>query len=301
MESGVANRVWLLGPDLVLRVPRTEASVADLVKEAAVIPVARAAGVLTPALVTFDDSRTDVDVPYMVLERAPGVDLAGRHGIGAGAEGVLREGVFREVGRELARLHRVTPAGVGELAGVPVEYDPDAGAPHRLVDGLLADGMLDAEAARWLRGWFDRLAERIAGGASRVLVHGDIAPQNLLVTPGAGSGSHARTLTLTGIVDWGDAMWADPAVEFAKTPLWGVPAMLDGYREGGGASEDGPYDSYAWEARVLRYHLTWALARLKNPAPVPDERHWTAPPAARLLGILRFFASSPPEPWSGLA
>lgn len=82
--------------------------------------------------------------------------------IGAGPGGTWpAEGVFREVGRELARLHRVTPAGVGELTGVPVEYDPDAGAPHRLVGGLLADGMLDAEAARWLGGWFDRLAERI--------------------------------------------------------------------------------------------------------------------------------------------
>ncbi|MFC8074652.1 phosphotransferase family protein [Streptomyces sp. NPDC057307] len=311
MASGVANRAWSLGRDLVLRVPRTEAFVADLVKEAAVIPVARGAGVRTPALVTFDDSRDDADVPYMVLERAPGADLADVLEAG-GAAG----GVFREVGRELARLHRVTPGG--EPAGVPVEYDPDVGAPRRLVEGLLADGMLDADAARWLGGWFDRLAARIPGAASRVLVHGDIAPQNLLVRPGPDSPA------LTGIVDWGDAMWADPAVEFAKTPLWGVPAMLDGYREGGAAAADGgsggsygaggsyntynvydaSYDSYspyAWEARVLRYHLTWALARLTNPAPVTGERHWTAPPAARLLGILRFFASSPPEPWSALA
>lgn len=301
LVSGVANRTWLLGPDLVLRVPRTEAYVADLVKEAAVIPVARGAGVRTPALVTFDDSCTDADVPYLVLERAPGVDLAEVAG--------PAEGVFREVGRELARLHRVTHAGMltagltgrltetltRELTAVPVEYDPDVGAPHRLVDGLLADGMLDAEAARWLRGWFDRLAERIPGTASRVLVHGDIAPQNLLVTPGPP--------TLSAIVDWGDAMWADPAVEFAKTPLRGIPAMLDGYREGGAAddSSGGSDDSYAWEARVLRYHLTWALARLKDPAPVVGERHWTAPPAARLLGVLRFFASSPPAPWPALA
>ncbi|MFD6990218.1 phosphotransferase family protein [Streptomyces sp. NPDC059943] len=301
--SGVANRAYLLGPDLVLRIPRTEAFVADLVKEAAVIPVARAAGVRTPALVTFDDSRTDADVPYMVLERVPGVDLAALDGA-AGAEDV-----FREVGRELARLHRVTPAGVGELTGVPVEYDPDAAAPHRLVDVLLRDGMLDAEAARWLRGWFDRLAERIPASSPRVLVHGDIAPQNLLVRPGAatgpgsGEGAAPGRLALTGIVDWGDAMWADPAVEFAKTPLWGIPAMLDGYREGaGGGAGGGAHDrSYAWEARVLRYHLTWALARLRHPTPVPGERHWTAPPASRLLGILRFFASSPPEPWPALA
>lgn len=299
MASGVANRAFRLGPDLVLRVPRTEESVADLVKEAVVIPVARAARVRTPALVTFDDSRTVADVPYMVQERAPGVDLAGLDGVAGGVSGGVVDAaspevgdVFRDVGRELARLHRVTPAGAGAPVRVPVEYDPDAGAPYRLVEGLLADGMIDAEAARWLRGWFGRLAERIPDEVSRVLVHGDIAPQNLLVTPGP-----PGPLTLTGIVDWGDAMWADPAVEFAKTPLPGVPAMLDGYREGGGADDDG----YAFEARVLRYHLTWALGRLRNPAPVPGERHWTAPPASRLLGVLRFFASSPPAPWAGLA
>ncbi|WP_405797529.1 phosphotransferase family protein [Streptomyces sp. NBC_01506] len=289
MASGVANRAFLLGPHLVLRIPRTEAFVADLVKEAAVIPVARAVGVRTPALVTFDTSCTDADVPYMVLERVPGVDLADAPGP-CDAD-VFR--VFREVGRELARLHRVTPGAAGEPAGVPVEYDPEADAPHRLVADLLSAGMLDAEAARWLRGWFDRLAERIpGGGAARVLVHGDIAPQNLMVTAGPGP------VALTGIVDWGDAMWADPAVEFAKTPLPGVPAMLDGYREEGGAVSG---DSYAWEARVLRYHLTWALTRLTDPTPVRGARHWTAPPASRLLGLLRFFASSPPEPWRGLA
>lgn len=286
MASGVANRAYLLGPDLVLRIPRTEAFVADLVKETAVIPLARGAGVRTPALVTFDDSRTRVGVPYLVLERVPGTDLAALGDVGGGAAEV-----FREVGRELARLHRVTPEGAGEPAGVPVEYDPDVGAPHRLVDGLLADGLLDAEAARWLRGWFDRLAERIPEGAARVLVHGDIAPQNVMVTRGPGAPM------LAGIVDWGDAMWADPAVEFAKTPLPGIPAMLDGYRQGAGA-----YDaSYAWEARILRYHLTWALARLRTPTPAPAERHWTAPPASRLLGLLRFFASSPPAPWADLA
>ena len=35
--------------------------------------------------------------------------------------------------------------------------------------------------------------------------------------------------------------------------------------------------------------------------PRPNERHWTAPPASRLLGVLRFFAAGPPEPWSRLA
>ncbi|WHT23044.1 hypothetical protein N8J89_18820 [Crossiella sp. CA-258035] len=49
LPPGEANHVYQLGPDLVLRIPR--GNPADLHKEAAVIPVVRAAGVATPALV----------------------------------------------------------------------------------------------------------------------------------------------------------------------------------------------------------------------------------------------------------
>ena len=77
--------------------------------------------------------------------------------------------------------------------------------------------------ARWLTGWFDRLSTHLPASPPMVLVHGDIAPQNLLVSP--------KTAQLNGIVDWGDAEWADPAVDFAKMPLTGIPAMLDGYRQ----------------------------------------------------------------------
>ncbi|MFC4009893.1 hypothetical protein ACFOY2_21870 [Nonomuraea purpurea] len=90
-------------------IPRTERFLPDLVKEAEVIPVALDAGVRTPEVVAFDDSCSVVDMPYMVLARARGVDLA-----------------------------------------------------------------------RWLTGWFDRLSVLLPTDPPLVLVHGDIAPQNLL-------------------------------------------------------------------------------------------------------------------------
>ncbi|MFL1431061.1 MULTISPECIES: hypothetical protein [unclassified Nocardiopsis] len=54
-------------------------------------------------------------------------------------------------------------------------------------------------------------------------------------------------------------------------------------------------------ARVLWHHLTWALGRLMRPDPVPGRRHWTAPPLSRILALLLFFASGPPDPWARLA
>ncbi|AQZ70594.1 aminoglycoside phosphotransferase [[Actinomadura] parvosata subsp. kistnae] len=275
LPPGVANHVFLLGDDLVLRVPRAAEFLPDLVKEAAVIPVALRAGVRTPEVVAFDDSCSEVDVPYMVLTRAPGADLA-RLGLSEGDAA----GLCREVGRELGKLH----GSASVPAGVPTE--DDTGDPWELTGRLLAEGWIDAGTARRLTGWFDRLSPHLPASPSPVLVHGDVAPQNLLVSPG--------TTRLSGIVDWGDAARSDPAVDFAKMPLTCVPALLDGYRQEAHAPAP------AWEARVLWLHLTWALGRLAAPQPRPGERHWTAPPASRILGLLHFFAAAPPAPWADL-
>jgi hygromycin-B 7''-O-kinase len=257
LPVGVANHVYLLGDDLVLRVPRSAAMAADLRKEASIIPVAHAAGIRTPALVAFDPV-----VPCLVVERVPGTDLAGR---------ARTPGLLRQVGRELAMIHRLDPP--------PVPVDADRVAPGTLLAELTAAGHLDAENADWLAACFARLPPP---DDARVLIHGDLGPQNLI----------ADGDRLTGIVDWGDAMLADPATDFAKMPLTDVPAMLAGYRE---ITAEGPA-----EAAVLRHHLLWALGRLGDPAPRPGERHWTAPPASRMIGLLRFFTTPAAEPWRTL-
>ncbi|WP_369212241.1 phosphotransferase family protein [Streptomyces flavofungini] len=298
VPAGVANHTFLLGGELVLRVPRADRFLPDLVTEAAVIPLARGAGVRTPEIVAFDDTRSSVDVPYMILVRAEGVDLA-RLGLPADAP----ERVYRQVGRELAKLHQLSLAPPGSLpaltpAGLPaVPVDDDGDDPRVLVDRLASEGRLDTEAARWLTGWFDRLAEYLPAEAPPTLVHGDIAPQNLMVSPY--TDTDTDTVEFSSLVDWGDAMWADAATEFAKVPLVAVPAVLEGYRQETGAGL--PVGAGRLEARVLRCHLAWALGRLRDPSPHPGARHWTAPPAARLLGLLRFFAANPPAPWAELA
>jgi hygromycin-B 7''-O-kinase len=284
LPAGVANRVFLLGDDLVLRIPRTKQFLPDLVKEAAVIPIALHAGVRTPEVVAFDDTCSVVDVPYMVLTRTQGVDLAGLE-----LPTAATERLFRQVGRELGKLHRLSPSAAPALAAVPV--DNGTADPWALTNRLLKEGWIDAETARWLTSWFDRLSTHLPANPPTVLIHGDIAPQNLLVSP--------MTAQLNGIVDWGDAEWADPAVDFAKMPLTGISAMLDGYRHEAG--QEMSTSTPTWEARVLWFHLTWVLGRLKDPVPRPGERHWTAPPASRLLGLLRFFTSAPPAPWADLA
>ena len=100
---------------------------------------------------------------------------------------------------------------------------------------------------------------------------------------------------LAALIDWGDAALAPPEVDFAKLPLHHVAALLPDYLHHTHSAV--PEDQLA--AATLWLHLNWALAKLPA-TPWPAQRHWTAPPASRVLGTLRFFASTPPAPWSTL-
>ncbi|TCM47107.1 aminoglycoside phosphotransferase family protein [Kribbella sp. VKM Ac-2568] len=283
VPDGVANHAFALGDDPFLRIPRREEFERDLQKEVAVIPVARAAGVRTPAMVDFDATRTLVDAPYMVIEQVHGTDLI--------EADPPNDQFWQDLGSQVALLHRIphTP-----LDGVPT--DDGGGDPRPTVDHLATLGYLDPGTADWLLGWFDRLATRFPQGLQdpqaqqepqaqpRVLLHGDLAPQNLLT----------RHHKLEALIDWGDAAWGPPGMEFAKLRLEQVAATLPAYTGQSPSKSDGQL-----EAAALWFHLSWGLSGIPKP-PRPNERHWTAPPASRLLGVLRFFAAGPPEPWPGL-
>lgn len=258
VPGGVANHAYLLGDDLFLRIPRTPAYEQDLLKEVAVIPVARAAGVRTPAIVDYN---TSDGTPYMVLERVHATDLV--EAPRPPAE------YWQQLGAQLAQLHQVEEPPPG------IPHDDGGGDPRPTVDKLATEGYLDPSTANWLLAWFDRLSAHIPPDQPHVLLHGDLAPQNLM--------------TDQSLIDWGDAAWGPPGMEFAKLPLEQVAATLPTYRTTEGI-----------EAAALWFHLSWGVSGIPKP-PRPNERHWTAPPISRLLGVLRFFASEPPEPWRRLA
>ncbi len=73
VAGGVANRGFVLGDELFLRVCRPGFE-ADLLKETHVVPAARSVGVLTPAIVEYDDSGRLIAAPYVVMERVHGTE-----------------------------------------------------------------------------------------------------------------------------------------------------------------------------------------------------------------------------------
>ena len=119
-----------------------------------------------------------------------------------------------------------------------------------------------------------------------MLIHGDVAAHNLLAGPDD---------VLRALIDWGDASWAPRAMEFAKLPLTQVAELLPVYVQH--THRAVPEDELA--AAVLWFHLAWGLSKL-SAGPWPGQRHWTAPPASRLLAVLKFFTTGPPKPWSAL-
>ncbi|WP_410789365.1 phosphotransferase family protein [Kribbella sp. C-35] len=265
VAGGVANRGFVLGDELFLRVCRPGYE-ADLLKETHVVPAARSVGVLTPAIVEYDDSGHLIAAPYVVMERVHGTEPTN-----------LPTGLANQ----LARLHQLERtldlSGVGEDGW---------GDPWRTLDELADRGYLDPGTASWLTGWFTRLAERIDGSGAKVLIHGDVAAHNLLAGPEG---------ELRALIDWGDAAWAPRAMDFAKLPLTQVAVLLPDYLR----HSQSPESEEELAAAVLWFHLSWGLAKLPA-APWPGQRHWTAPTTSRMLNILHFFTTAPPQPWSDL-
>lgn len=74
-STGLANRVYATR-DVILRVVTDhEDAVVDALTESVAAPIARAAGILTPRLIAFDNSRKLVDRPFSLWERIHGETL----------------------------------------------------------------------------------------------------------------------------------------------------------------------------------------------------------------------------------
>jgi aminoglycoside phosphotransferase (APT) family kinase protein len=270
-EQGIFNSVYRVGDRLILRVPRNDPFfIGAARKELAVVPVARGAGVRTPAIVVADTSCELVPAPYAIYERAPGETLDR-----IAADPAIASEVWRELGRDLALLH--AQRRTGELAGLECEALPDARA---LLEEVVSGGHLSEVEGRWLSAWLETLAQ--SRPPADVLVHGDIQSSNVMATAGGDGAVYAA------LIDWGGCGWADAAYDFAGIPLRAVPAMLDGY----GAGDDD------LRARIVARQLQLALFNLRR-GPQPG-RSWAERPATMLVDVLRFFADAPPG-WADVA
>lgn len=274
--TGVANAIFAIGDDAVLRVPKShEDMIADTYTESVAAPAAYAAGVRTPALLVFDDDRDIFDVPYTIYERVAGTPLSQMR---LGERDLER--VYRAVGRELAVLHRDVAAVDDPLGRLD---QPGRWSTPAFTDRLVRHGFISEESARLVRKLFERFRDAISEASEfRRFVHQDIRPSNLMGSAGE----------FGAIIDWGDAGWGDPVYEFRYLPLRAAHFALLGYREV--MPVDG--DETA-EARIL-WDQVWAavssldyLPNTRLPGTNRDR------PGARLVDLSEFLFSPESRHW----
>jgi len=201
-----------------------------MAREAAVLPEARAHGVPVPELVDHATAEFgELGAPYLITRHVDGETIPRR---------LLREEVYAgartqlaaELGRVLARIHRIDPQRVPGLAAPDpidwlVEHYDALGQPLPTVEIAL----------RWLR-------RHRPAGSGDTLVHGDFRNGNLIVSPEG----------LAAVLDWELVHRGDPMEDLgwlcvkawrfgAADPVGGFGTrgeLLDGYAEVAGARPD---------------------------------------------------------------
>ncbi|WP_371101905.1 phosphotransferase family protein [Streptomyces sp. PU_AKi4] len=230
-----------------------------LVSEADFCAGAAEAGVPAPRAVSVGG---DTSVPYLLMTACPGESWTRAEPAG-GERAALRT----ELGRQVARLHRVTGPGFGYPSGALGPLAPDwRTAFTAMTDAVLADAR--DYGARLPRP-VDEVAAviRTAAGALDevtvpVLVHFDLWPGNILVErPAAGE---AR---IGGLVDGERMFWGDPLADFVSLALLGDirtdGAFLAGYGEAGGRAV---FDAAA-RVRLALYRAYLYLIMLTETVP----------------------------------
>jgi aminoglycoside phosphotransferase (APT) family kinase protein len=235
--TGIANRIYATH-DVVLRVATDHHdAIVDALTESIAAPAAREAGILTPRLIAFDNSRKLVDRPFSLWERVHGQTL----GL-LSVPSKIREHIWREVGQQIARLH-------DQVKSCP---DPNGylDKPQReMTLGLLlgrfaASGHAGADLVREIEQLMLDLTPFVSpdSGSSRFL-HNDLHESNIMCS------SQGELLAL---IDRGDAGWGDPTLDFAAIPFAFIPAALEGY---GPTERLGDYP----EALIIWDHLQNAV------------------------------------------
>jgi aminoglycoside phosphotransferase (APT) family kinase protein len=211
--------------DWSVRLPRPEApwAIADLERETRLLPllVGRIASVETPhdAAIVRDADGGFVAAVHRFVEGTPPFEHRLR--------GAVRTRLADQIGAFLQELH-ATPRTAAKRHGVR-QLDLWPGRYLQMIADTLPH--LGPAGRRWLQTQARAFAR--GGGTSkapRVLIHGDIAGAHLLLD---------RASKLRGVIDFGDAMVADPALDFAGVLndfSWAfLERVLAAYEAAGGA------------------------------------------------------------------
>lgn len=237
--QAVVNEVYFVGDGHVVRINRPTIETDDAYTESVAVPAVRAAGIKTPELLVFDDSRSILNTVVTVYERAPGLAL-GRLRVDQSELPSL----YREIGAEVARIQRLVTTVDDPLGRLdPCELYDSRRLAHKAFDR----GQIESVTFDWLIRWLDRVEPATQATRPLVFSHSDLHSFNTLVLE--------SPLRLSCVIDWGDAGWADPSDDFTCVPLWAVAWMIEGYEAEGGTFDASMAGRIVWQ--VLGAMLDW--------------------------------------------
>lgn len=238
------------------------------VEEFALLKAARAAGVKAPTPLWLDATGNIIGQPFYIAERLTG--SADPRKLVRNIEEEQGEALARELGAELAKLHKVTPASApAELAFLPL---PSALVAERLAHHRAQlDRLPEPQPVlEWAINRLEDEAPTYARGPEALrLCHRDFRTGNYLVADGK----------LTGILDFEFVGWSDPYEDLGwfcarcwRFGMYGAEAggigsraaFYAGYEAGGGGQVDDGKVRF-WEQMAA---LRWAIMSLEQ-----AERH----------------------------
>ncbi len=233
--------------ECVLRMdaPSEVAASLSRLEEYKVLSVAHVLGLTVPEPMLACDDATILGQPFVMMHRVSGVAMGHK---------LVRLTVFderpdelvTELGKQLARLHQVTPDDerAEALSFLPI---PKHSAKQQRIqlyrgylDALSHDNAPDALAFEWGLRW---LENQMPESGPICLIHGDFRTGNYMVDPSSGR--------LTAILDWEFAAWSDPMEDLG----WLMAACWrfgrDEREVGGIGTRDALFNAYNQEAEHL--------------------------------------------------
>ncbi len=214
LGEGYDFRVFEVDEGLLFRFPKRKASVTKLIMESRLLlGLGKWVSLPVPSHEYIGESRNSSGRPFAGYRKLLGI-------AGDVAETVDWHMVARQLGLFLDKLHTY-PVDRAREAGVSVQSDLMAHWHDRAFEELNRSVDLNIDIHD-LRRYLENGVSSPFGDAPR-LVHNDLWAEHILVDLRSGG--------VSGIIDWGDAVIGDPALDFACLYTWRGESWLESVLE----------------------------------------------------------------------